>query len=55
MVTGVGKEIWMHSSKKTKNSGTACYLSSRFLMLDYSANRFYVCLSDLSNAIKTIR
>jgi hypothetical protein len=55
MVTGVGKKIWMYSSKKTKISRPAGHLSSRFLMLDYSANRFDVSLRDLTNAIKTIR
>ncbi len=55
LATGLSLETWMYNSKKTKITGPGGYLSSRNLMLDYSANKAFTYFTELTDCILNLR
>lgn len=51
---GLQKEIWLYNSKRTVITGPGGYVSSRNLMLDYSANKVFRSFAELIDAMRAI-
>lgn len=53
--TGLNKTIWLYNSKSTKIIGPGGYVSSRNLMLDYSASKVFKRLDHVEKEIENLR
>jgi len=54
LAKGLEKEIWLYNSKLTKIVGPGGYMSSRNLMIDYSATHTFTKFSDLLNQLSSL-